>query len=490
MILILGVLIIAAAVVAVIYRVDVRLTLLLAALALGLMHGIAVAWIDSNLSPLDQITSVTATILSAGLMPIVRMFFGTFANERFVVPICTAMGFAYVLKHTGCDQHLVHLLMKPLLYVRWLLIPGTVVVGFLVNIPVVSQTSTSVALGAVVIPLLMAAKISPPTIGATLLLGCSIGGELLNPGAPELRTTVDESLKAYASLGQTPPEKVTSQLCVRTIFPLDLLALLVAAALFWWLSRRREKANEGSSQGDLKADSSPVGSPAGTEEFRVNLVMALVPIVPLVLLFLTGPPLNIYRVPENWLVGEHERTIRGLFDSRLVGLAMMIGVLVAAAVVWRQALGVSGAFFTGAGYGFANIISLIVIANCFGEGVRLIGLNQVIQQLIRDNPGLLLPLAGVVPLGFAFICGSGMAATQSLFPFFAEPALRVGVNPVLVGAVVSLASAAGRTMSPVAAVTLMCATMTGTNPFDLVKRVAPPLLLGVTVVVMAAMLWG
>jgi DcuC family C4-dicarboxylate transporter len=49
---------------------------------------------------------------------------------------------------------------------------------------------------------------------------------------------------------------------------------------------------------------------------------------------------------------------------------------------------------------------------------------------------------------------------------------------------VSLGSAAGRTMSPVAAVTLMCATLTGTNPFTLAKRVAVPLLVGIVVVVL------
>jgi C4-dicarboxylate transporter len=43
-------------------------------------------------------------------------------------------------------------------------------------------------------------------------------------------------------------------------------------------------------------------------------------------------------------------------------------------------------------------------------------------------------------------------------------------------------------MSPVAAVTLMCADMTGTSPLQLVRRVALPLLAGATAVVVAAML--
>src|SRR3954469_13707278 len=33
------------------------------------------------------------------------------SNPQFIVPICSAMGFAYVCKLTECDVHLVHLLM-------------------------------------------------------------------------------------------------------------------------------------------------------------------------------------------------------------------------------------------------------------------------------------------------------------------------------------------------------------------------------------------
>src|SRR5262249_38922910 len=137
---------------------------------------------------------------------IVQTFLATFSNEKFVVPICTAMGFAYVLRHTGCDQHLVHLLTNPLQRVRPLLVPGTVVVGFLINVPVISQSSTAVSIGTVLVPILVAARIAPVTIGAALLLGSSIGGELLNPGAPELQTVVVESDRAARWLGKPAPK--------------------------------------------------------------------------------------------------------------------------------------------------------------------------------------------------------------------------------------------------------------------------------------------
>src|SRR5215471_18778127 len=49
-----------------------------------------------------------------------------------VAPICAAMGFAAVLSATGCDRHLVHLLLVPLRRARWLVLPGGVVAAYIV----------------------------------------------------------------------------------------------------------------------------------------------------------------------------------------------------------------------------------------------------------------------------------------------------------------------------------------------------------------------
>lgn len=458
---------IVAAIFAVYKQIEVRFTLLVTALLLG--------W----LADLDT---------GAGVKKVVQKFFETFANEKFVVPICTAMGFAYVLGHTGCDKHLVRLLVRPLTAVRFLLLPGTVLAGFLVNMPIVSQTSTAVTIGPVVIPILLAARFSPVTVGAAVLLGSSVGGELLNPGAPELRTTIDQSTKAARELG-LPDTEYNTERCVQRLLPLNLVGLATATAVFWWLALRYEKRAERDRAADgsaARAQATPTTgeTPPATPSLEVNYLKALVPLIPLSLLYLAAPPLQLIDVPRDWLV--EEGAPQGLFESRLIGAAMLVGVVVAGLIVWRQSLGVVKAFFEGSGFGFGNIVSLIVIANCFGEAIKEVGLASVIGQLAGGQAALLLSAAGVLSLGFAFLCGSGMAATQSLFVFFAKPALLLGIDPTHAGAVVSIASAAGRTMSPVAAVTLMTARLTETTALDLSRRVAVPLLAGVTAMIAVA----
>ena len=477
---------IALAIYAIVRQIDVRLVLFVTALALGGLAG----HVDV----------------------IVRKFLATFSDEKFVIPICTAMGFSYVLRRTGCDQHLVRLLVRPLLRVRFLLVPGTIVVGFLVNMPVVSQTSTAVSIGPVIIPILQAARVQSPVIGGAILLGSSIGGELFNPGAPELRTTIVESKKAAEELG-LPSDVYTTAHCVRRIRPLNLLGLVVATAVYCWMTRRRPAPSpsgfaggEGPGWPDPSRNSeilagslshltpvpSPPAKPGGEGgqdgrsivDVRINYLKAIVPVFPLVFLYLTAPGIGVFQLAPQLL---EDRP--GQFETRLIGLAMLLGAGLAVLTEPREIRHVAEAFFQGAGYGFANIVSLIVSANCFGEALKLIGADAILGTNIGQSPHALLAIAGVVSMGFAFLSGSGMATAQSLFGFFARPALEMNIDPAHVGAVVSIAAAAGRTASPVSAVTLMTARLTDTKPFELVRLVLPPLLIAVAAMIVASILF-
>jgi DcuC family C4-dicarboxylate transporter len=461
---------VAAAVALVVKGWDVRLVLVSAALVIaGGSEASAAAGVGG-----------TAGAVAA----VVRQFLATFSNEKFVVPICSAMGFAYVLKHTGCERHLVLLLVKPLRRARALLVPGVVAVGFLVNIPLISQTSTAVCLGAVVVPLMRAAGYSMATTGACLLLGASVGGELLNPGAPELLTIFSYTKVETVALSERYARLVFTQLAVATAG--------IWLMSFWW-ERGVEphpptpSLGRGGEEADSPSTPRGGGRGGGFDEPRINPLKAFVPLVPIALLFASGLPeqYRLFNVPDEWVMARRpDGTRNPAYSTRLIGLAMLVGVLVGMLVTPGKARDCVKEFFAGAGYGFANVVSLIVTATCFGAAIESAGLAKLLGELIRGAPELMQPLAAFVPLAFAAVSGSGMACTQSLYGFFHAPAEALKIDPVAVGAMVSVGSAAGRTMSPVAAVALMCAALTGTNPFTLAKRVAVPLLVGVAVIVL------
>jgi DcuC family C4-dicarboxylate transporter len=448
MLLAFGLVVIVLAVAAILRGADVRLALLLAALAMG--------------------------AAAARVNAVVYEFFATFSNPSYVLPICCAMGFAFVLRQTGCDRQLVHLLVRPIRRVRPLLVPGAVLVGFVVNIPVISQSSTAVAAGAVLVPLLRAAGVSPLTAGAALLLGSSVGGELLNPGAPEYSTV-------SSALG------VERAACQRAMMHLVFVQLGVATLLFWLLSVRADRR---AAAGPEKKD-----EPAPEAPPRLNVLQALVPLLPIAILLVTGPPFGLVRVPTDTLVPvpeghtADEKEIRSAFDSRLIAAAMLVGVAAAAATAPRRASASVKAFCEGAGYGFTQVITLIVTAACFSKAVGNIGVGAVVTRVIESVPGLLIPAAGLLPAAFAAVSGSGIGSTQGLFGLFVGPAKELGIDPVGVGAVVSLGAAAGRTMSPVAAVALVSAALTSTSPFALARRVALPVVGGLIASLTVAVLW-
>jgi DcuC family C4-dicarboxylate transporter len=417
------------AVIAMLRGHDVRLVLILAALAIAGAAG--------------------------DVTPVVRTFLDTFSDEKFVLPICSAMGFSYVIRHCGCDVHLVRLLLAPVRRMRGLIVPGVVLAAFTVNIPVISQASTVMCVGPVAIPLLKAAGYSPAAIAATLCLGASIGGELLNPGAPELQTV-------FRATGLDPAAQARG-----TIPPLLALHLAVALVIHWWRTRRT-------------VEPEAAVTPEAAKALRINYLKAVIPLVPLALLFLTGPPWNAIHITDRWLTALPEK-----YHARLIAVAMLVGVAAAAIATPHRARDAMKQFFEGAGHGFGTIVSLIVTANCLGQALKQAGLAQHLGEFIQANPHLLTPLAAVVPWVFAMLCGSGMATTQSLFEFFHAPALALGADANALGAMVSVASAAGRTMSPVAAVVLLCATLNGTTPISVVKRLALPLIGGLTATVVA-----
>ena len=298
-------------------------------------------------------------------------------------------------------------------------LPGVVAVGFLVNVPVISQTSTAVCLGPVVIPLMRSAGYSMVTIGACLLLGVSVGGELLNPGAPELLAVFDKT--------EVPPTEQAR----RYLPPVVLTQFAVSAAVLWLFTLLWERGN----RAGATAEPTPE-PPADEPPEHIDLLKAMVPLVPLGLLFASGlpAPYKLFEVPDAWVTLPKGGQRDPAYGSRLIGLAMLVGVGAAMAATPSKSRACVKQFFDGAGYGFANIISLIVTANCFGAAIRGSELAAELGRVIQAFPRSMEPLAAFVPLAFAAVSGSGMASTQSLYGFFHSPAVALGLDPTAVGA--------------------------------------------------------
>jgi C4-dicarboxylate transporter, DcuC family len=395
--------------------------------------------------------------LATGTMPqMLGKMVAEMANPATVVPIGSAVGFAFVLRTTGCDRHLVELLMVPIRRVRPLLIPGGIAAGYLINTTIVSQAGTASVLGPILLPLLRAGGLDPARAGAVLLLGASMGGELFNPGAVEMR-------KLAELTGLNGPE------LIRRSAGLNLLACSAALLTFWILAIRRARSKAAEPAEDLPRPESAAPT------FRVNLFKAIVPILPLAILL--GEPLLGAWSP-----------LRGIEGPPRILSAMLIGIVAAGMASPGSIRALAPAFFEGAGYAYHHVISLIVAASTFAEGIRLSGLIAIVIRSMASWPDLAMAAGMVAPWCLAVISGTGIAPAVAVMEFFVPAAGSMGLDPVRLGTVSALGAHFGRTMSPAAAVVMVCSTLAGARPIELIRQVVPPLLVGGAVLMTAAIL--
>jgi DcuC family C4-dicarboxylate transporter len=229
------------------------------------------------------------------------------------------MGYAWVLRSTGCDQAMVRLLLAPTRTYRWLLIPVGGAVGFVTNVAITSQTAAAAAVGPILVPLMLAAGHPPVIAAATLVLGCSGGGSLLNPG--------DADLVAIHEASGAPMRAVLRAMFVPLV---SGFATAVLAFAIW--SRRWHGASMAPLPNEQPSD-------------RLKALLPPLPVL-LILLMLPGGVLPSLPAP---------------FDKGLpVPHAMLLGTIVVLLVHRRDFSRQVQSFFEGMGYGYVHVISLIV----------------------------------------------------------------------------------------------------------------------------------
>ena len=80
---------------------------------------------------------------NGGVSAAVDAFVKQLVNGGLVPTIVTVMGFGYVMTFTKCSDHLVNLLVKPLARVPVIVIPGAVIITWLLNIVLPSAAGTN-----------------------------------------------------------------------------------------------------------------------------------------------------------------------------------------------------------------------------------------------------------------------------------------------------------------------------------------------------------
>lgn len=399
--------------VAIVKRYEVRMVLFLSGLLMALLAG----------KPLEAINAFSTAMVNPGLVTV----------------ILTVMGFAYVMKLTQCDAHLVHLLAGFLKKYRAILIPGTVAITFAINISLPTAAGCAAAVGAIMIPTLISAGIHPAIAGAAVFAGTF--GSVLSPGA-----THNPFVAKLANID------VMSVIAVH--YSTTITACIIGAIVLTLVAYIRKE-----DRGYITKNSIAVNA---SETFKVNYIKAIIPVVPLLLLVLGSKQVNV-------------------IPAISVPQAMIFGVILGYIVTLKNPQEISKSFFEGMGNGYAGVMGIIIAAATFTAGMQLIGLTDALIAAMKNSQSV-VKLAGTFgPFVIAVLSGSGDAATLAFNGAITPHAQQFGLEIVQLGSLAQLTGALGRTMSPVAGAAIICAQLAGVSPVELTKRNAPGMIIAAIV---------
>lgn len=364
-------------------------------------------------------------------------------GSSMISSACSSMGFALVMRFTGCDKHLINFLAKGLTKVHFLIIPGVVLATFAVNMALPSAAGTAAAAGAIFIPIMMGAGIHPAMAAAAVK--CGTYGSMLNPG-----------------LAHNPFVAKIAGVSVMDViafhYKANLASLVIAAITITVIAYMTHENKDHFAEG-LELE----------ENFKVNYLYALMPIIPIAILLLGAT-----KIVPMFKMG--------------VAQAMIIGCVLALAVTKTNPAELTKSFFDGMGKAYADIIGIIISAGVFVAGMNAMGLVKAFTNAMLNNPAIVKIAASVGPFLLGLIVGSGDAATFAFNEAITPHAADFGMTPVQMGSMATLGGTLGRTMSPIAGATIIVAGIAGVNPMEIAKRNALPMVLamvvGMTVLVM------
>lgn len=364
-------------------------------------------------------------------------------GSSMISSACSSMGFALVMRFTGCDKHLINFLAKGLTKVHFLIIPGVVLATFAVNMALPSAAGTAAAAGAIFIPIMMGAGIHPAMAAAAVK--CGTYGSMLNPGLAH-----NPFVAKIAGVGVMD--------VIAFHYKANLASLVIAAITITVIAYMTNENKDHFAEG-LELE----------ENFKVNYLYALMPIIPIAILLLGAT-----KIVPMFKMG--------------VAQAMIIGCILALAVTRTNPAELTKSFFDGMGKAYADIIGIIISAGVFVAGMNAMGLVKAFTNAMLNNQAIVKIAASVGPFLLGLIVGSGDAATFAFNEAITPHAADFGMTPVQMGSMATLGGTLGRTMSPIAGATIIVAGIAGVNPMEIAKRNALPMVLamvvGMTVLVM------
>ena len=353
-----------------------------------------------------RIDHSTADIESSGnafydeLLIIESLFKSRFSGTGMAIMVL--FGFVGYMRHIGADAKTVVTLSQPLRRFEgsYWLVPVGFAVGTLLSLVVPSASALSLLLVATLMPALIAAGLTPLTVGAIVVTSSTIAPSPLEAGL----------IQGADLVGMTVTEFTFGNVAYATV-----PALIVVAFTHMWWQRRCDirdvakvtAATTASEVEEAKESESDRRIQEAVERAEgLPGFYALLPLLPL-LLIVVSAILNRMGVVS--------------FEADILPVtvvSLMVTMIIEAIRLRNvtEAVDALQDFFKGLGEGAAGVVSLIVAAAILVEGITQMGVIDALTSLAQASSGaaVLMVIVFVLATGLmAVLTGSGVA------PYFA-----------------------------------------------------------------------
>ena len=365
--------------------------------------------------------------------------------------IMVLCGFSAYMTHLGANDMVVKLVSKPLKNVRspYVLMIFAYFLACLMSFAVSSATGLGVLLMATLFPVMVNVGISR---GAAAAICASPISVMLSP------TSGDVVLSAEIS--KIP----LSEFAFSTSLPVSLFAICgIAIAHFFWqryLDRKEGVVTTTLDVADIKTD--------------VPTFYAILPLLPII---------GVLLFDGQW----------GLPKLHIVTIIILC-FIITAIIDFARNFSAKKTFdnlivaYRGMADAFAGVVMLLVAAGVFAQSLSTIGFitNLIDSAQAFGGSGLIMMLVlAVITILATMATGSGNAAFYAFAELIPKLATQMGANPAYLTIPMLQASNLGRGLSPVSGVVVAVSGMAKISPFEIVKRMSVPMIIGFICVIIA-----
>ncbi|WP_288329827.1 anaerobic C4-dicarboxylate transporter DcuC [uncultured Haemophilus sp.] len=358
--------------------------------------------------------------------------------------IMVLCGFSVYMTHLGANDVVVKLVSKPLKNIRspYILMVFAYFLACLMSFAVSSATGLGVLLMATLFPVMVNVGISRGAAAAICASPISI---ILSP------TSGDVVLSAEIS--KIP----LGEFAFGTALPVSIFAILgIAVAHFFW--QRYLDKKEGVQIERVNADEIKTTAPN---------YYAILPLLPII---------GVLIFDGKW----------GLPNLHIVTV-MVLCFIITAVVDFLRSFNAKQTFdnlvvaYRGMADAFAGVVILLVAAGVFAQSLSTIGfITNLIDsaQTFGGSAFFMMLVLAVITILATMATGSGNAAFYAFAELIPKLATQMGVNPAFLTIPMLQASNLGRGLSPVSGVVVAVSGMGKISPFEIVKRMSVPMLVG------------